>query len=253
MTDLERALLHIKTRADAWALKEVEKALSQVSEIEENIIKYMKKYPNHVGNTDFWEGFYACRNVVLQLDDEEYVPKEQEPCDDAISRQAVLDGIEELKKSPWATDKRGNGFEYLITEALDVVKDLCIKQAPSVTQKPMECDDAISRDAVKAILSYARLGESKLAYEVDKLPSVTQKSESVTEFADRCRECGAKYGKMLKQKSGKWILLDECANSGYYCSNCQKKLVKEGWSQTVKKIKYCPNCGARMESEDKEW
>ena len=29
MTDLERALLHIKTRADAWALKEVEKALSQ--------------------------------------------------------------------------------------------------------------------------------------------------------------------------------------------------------------------------------
>lgn len=52
--------------------------------------------------------------------------------DDLISRQAVLDGIEELKKSPWATDKRGNGFEYLITEALDVVADLCVKQAPSV-------------------------------------------------------------------------------------------------------------------------
>lgn len=32
----------------------------------------------------------------------------------------------------------------------------------------------------------------------------------------------------VTQKSGKWILLDECANSGYYCSNCQKKLVKEG-------------------------
>lgn len=29
MTDLERALLHIKTRADAWAVREVEKALSQ--------------------------------------------------------------------------------------------------------------------------------------------------------------------------------------------------------------------------------
>ena len=59
-----------------------------------------------------------------------------EPCDDAISRQAILDGIEELKKSPWATDKRGNGFEYLITETLDVVKDLCVKHLPSVTQKP---------------------------------------------------------------------------------------------------------------------
>ena len=58
--------------------------------------------------------------------------------DDLISRQAVLDGIEELKRSPWATDKRGNGFEYLITEALDVVKDLCVKQEPSVTQKTGE-------------------------------------------------------------------------------------------------------------------
>lgn len=56
---------------------------------------------------------------------------------DCISRQAVLDGIEELKKSPWCTDTRGNGFEYLITEALDVVADLCVKQVPSVNpQEP---------------------------------------------------------------------------------------------------------------------
>lgn len=68
---------------DIPMLEECVKALLQVSEIEENIIEYMKKYPNHVGNTDFWEGFYACRNVVLQLDNE-YSPKEQEltsPCD----------------------------------------------------------------------------------------------------------------------------------------------------------------------------
>lgn len=61
---------------------------------------------------------------------------EQEPCDDVVSRQAVLDGIEELKQSPWATDKRGNGFEYLITEALDMVAFLCVKQEPSV--RPQE-------------------------------------------------------------------------------------------------------------------
>lgn len=48
---------------------------------------------------------------------------------------------------------------------------------------------------------------------------------------------------------GYWRLLDKCSNSGYYCSNCCKKLVKEGWSNTVKKIKYCPNCGAKMEVE----
>ena len=57
----------------------------------------------------------------------------------------------------------------------------------------------------------------------------------------------------VTRQTGEWILLDECANSGYYCSRCQKKLVKEGWSNTVKKIKFCPNCGAYMaEMESRE-
>ena len=70
---------------------------------------------------------------------------EQEPCDDAISRQAVLDGIEELKQSPWATDRRGNGFEYLITEALDMVADLCVKQEPSVMPQEHNSDIRLNR------------------------------------------------------------------------------------------------------------
>ena len=51
-----------------------------------------------------------------------------------------------------------------------------------------------------------------------------------------------------ERKKGEWVLLDDCSNAGYYCSNCQKKVVREGWSKTVKKIKYCPNCGFRMGS-----
>lgn len=84
-----------------------------------------------------------CDKYIKEIDHlRKYISKletqivEQEPCDNAISRQAMLDGIEELKKSPWATDKRGNGFEYLITEALDVVAELCVKQAPPVKQEP---------------------------------------------------------------------------------------------------------------------
>lgn len=50
----------------------------------------------------------------------------------------------------------------------------------------------------------------------------------------------------VEPKTGYWHLLDECSNSGYYCSECHKKVVKEGWSRTVKKIKFCPNCGCRM-------
>ena len=56
-----------------------------------------------------------------------------------------------------------------------------------------------------------------------------------------------------KPRGEEWIFLDECSNSGYYCSKCRKKLVKEGWSNTVKKINFCPNCGADMregESDD---
>jgi hypothetical protein len=49
-----------------------------------------------------------------------------------------------------------------------------------------------------------------------------------------------------KEKTGHWIMLNECANSGYYCSECHKKVIKEGWSGTIKKIKYCPNCGTKM-------
>ncbi len=49
-----------------------------------------------------------------------------------------------------------------------------------------------------------------------------------------------------RPRTGEWIFLDECSNSGYYCSKCRKKLVKEGWSNTVKKINYCPNCGIKL-------
>ena len=75
-----------------------------------------------------------------------------EPCEDAISREAVLKGIEQLKKSPWATDKRGNGFEYLITEALDVVADLCVKQEPPVTPNRQVIEN------IKADIEAARYG-----------------------------------------------------------------------------------------------
>jgi len=71
---------------------------------------------------------------------------------DCIDRQAVLDGIEELKKSPWATDKRGSGFEYLIKEALEVVADLCVKQLPSVTPKQKMGFDGMTNGEVIGLL-----------------------------------------------------------------------------------------------------
>lgn len=97
--------------------------------------------------------------------------------------------------------------------------------------------------------------------------------ETVTEFADRCRECGARYGKLLKQeqtdtwsikevadalarhlpivtpqpKTGHWIFKQFDEETGisnnYWCSECGKPL-----AQVYKT--YCSNCGAKMESEE---
>lgn len=55
---------------------------------------------------------------------------------------------------------------------------------------------------------------------------------------------------MERERVGHWNIIDECGNEGYYCSECNKKVVKIGWSDTVKKIKYCPNCGAKMEGTE---
>ena len=138
--------------------------------------------------------------------------------------------------------------DSLIRKALD----MAIK---ALSQEP--CDDAISREAVdkyiaRLLSGYLYDGERERleifsAY-LWELPSVTQKSETVTEFADRCRECGARYGKLLKQKSGKWIERQNIERSDletavnlkwrYECSEC-------GY-ETQHKTKYCPNCGAKM-------
>lgn len=46
---------------------------------------------------------------------------------------------------------------------------------------------------------------------------------------------------------GHWLLLDECANEGVYCSVCNKKVYKKHYANQKVKSKFCPNCGTRME------
>lgn len=110
---------------------------------------------------------------------------------------------------------RGQTY-YEESELIKAFEDLGLIHI-GLEQQP--CDDAISRqDAIKAIDEKAKRIKNEdtlngLAGAVGilfDLPSVTQKSETVTEFADRCRECGAKYGKLLKQEPkteqfAKWV------------------------------------------------
>lgn len=50
-------------------------------------------------------------------------------------------------------------------------------------------------------------------------------------------------------KHGHWMLLDECSNTGVYCSVCSKKVYKTDYANQKIKSKYCPNCGSIMDEE----
>ena len=50
-------------------------------------------------------------------------------------------------------------------------------------------------------------------------------------------------------KHGEWLLLDDCANEGVYCSVCHKKVYRAEYANQKLKSKFCPNCGADMRGE----
>ena len=58
---------------------------------------------------------------------------------------------------------------------------------------------------------------------------------------------GKKIEVESNRRVGQWFLLDECSNSGVYCSICGKKVYKEDYANQKIKSKFCPNCGAIME------
>ena len=158
---------------------------------------------------------------------------QQEPCEDAEQIdyhddfETALRKIHDYEERQKQNDKRCGNCKLIGTDSCYMV---CggSKSLYKPKQKSEPCDDAVSR---KEVLD---LCDSK-----DPDYKVTHFKEDV--------ECLPPV--IPQEQTGKWILLDECANSGYYCSGCHKKIVEEGWSKTVINIKFCPNCGAKMESE----
>ena len=116
--------------------------------------------------------------------------------------------------------------------------------------------DLISRQVVKEqMIKYGFHAPDMTVTEFveDFLPVKQEpKSETVTEFADRCRECGAKYGKLLKQKQkeGHWtVVSDGYGDSAYICECSECKDTVWVYKDADRKWNYCPNCGARMEEQ----
>ena len=136
-------------------------------------------------------------------------------CDDAISRQAVIDRInkqrEGLEPEIYPQDKIG---EAAYRVCIGFIKDL-----PSVTPRP--CEDAISRREALNAITMAEV-RWQAVDNVNKLPSV-----------------------MPKQRTGHWIIIDDCEQFIAKCSVCGR--IED--SRMISKYPYC-HCGAKMEVEE---
>lgn len=152
--------------AVSMAIKALEQEPKTIEEKQAESEKYQKAFD------DGYENGYAQARFDY----------EQEPCEDAISRQAVLDYIDKMPSELTADGRR-----------------------------------MIRRRTLEEYIS-------------DTLPPV----------------------KPQEPKTGHWIeVIDEIDSLGnktwhHKCSICGNE--DSGWGN----YKYCPNCGARMESEDKE-
>lgn len=109
-------------------------------------------------------------------------------------------------------------------------------------------DDLIRRqDAIDAISTWDKFG-------VDERNRLVRWYEGLEPYV-KLRDVVWAIEKLPStHRKGKWIVLDECSNEGVYCSECNKKVLKIDYSNTMKwkNFNYCPNCGASMVRGEEE-
>ena len=144
------------------------------------------------------------------------------------------EAIKQLKKcKSFHNGSYGTAFDLAI-KALEQIELNTSYNGVKTELEP--CDDCISRQVV-----IKHICESKECY----------KDECKGRLYKRCYDLQWIYALppvTPTRPKGKWIILDECANEGVYCSECHKKVFKLEFSPTMKwrNFKYCPNCGADM-------
>ena len=189
---------------------------------------------------------------------------------DRISRQAVVNEIhkyfvEEIGKTPTEIDK--DGYEIYcdmkkVNMFLSDNKHLSkkIKNLPSVQPERKTDGDTISRQDVmnelKEMQDYISYKifcaeNNPTEYAEDYIRNMEQQSVGIAHAEHRILELPSTQP---ERKKGKWIIDDKEAGRIWHChcSNCGEDPQDhiggtENW-WLVRLPKYCPNCGARMES-----
>ena len=65
--------------------------------------------------------------------------------------------------------------------------------------------------------------------------------ECVTDTINRMRP--------TRPDKGTWVILENCANAGVYCSVCDTKIFEFTHRPKHKVSQFCPHCGAKMDQE----
>ncbi len=147
---------------------------------------------------------------------------EQEPCTDAVSREAVDKYIARLLSGYLYDGER---------ERLEIFSAY-LWELPSVNPQP--CDDAISRGAVKEMIC---------AEFVDTQDGMSEWRNAVNDVVENLLH-KAEQLPSVTQKSGKWI---NDKNDIPICSQCGYIPQYDRAIDDYEYSNYCPNCGARMD------
>ena len=176
----------------------------------DRIFKALEQEPTEKITNDVWKDFKKRKAMMLEPCDDDYQTDmdeawkqaKREPCDDAISRNDMLDAV-------------GHGTTYTSLEVQKIINVL-----PSVN--PVPCDDVVSRQAV---LDEVNKKFNEINIILENLPSVRPqeqtghwiKKEDDTCWWYVCSECGQEP---LKNR---WNDDDVLST---FCPNCGAKMVE---------------------------
>ena len=115
------------------------------------------------------------------------------------------------------------------------------EKSKALFHKIVECDDAISREAV---IDAIRFGISNIRAfnDTTMIRFYERENEALKKAIERVNKLPS-----VTQRSGKWIEKDGWDGDVYYeCSVCEEPFCLIDGTPTDNMYNYCPNCGAKM-------
>jgi len=168
----------------------------------EEAVAYFKRHIN----------LYCVTGVCREAEEMAIKALSVEPCEDAISRQAVINGVDNYIEKAQSTSVIDDFISF---------EELVVKSLPPVTPIPNWCASCKHNNDAD--------NEVCLECEYDGLTRGSTRYESV----------------LSQPKIGRWLAVEneDMETVGCYCSECDLPL------ETEERTPFCPNCGAKMEVE----